>query len=458
MNTIELRYKDIPLYLQKGEFYRNLEGGDPQGRIEIPVHCFHVDGESAENLDEFSQLLRVMVFWMLEEIPLGVLQFCSQNKMCVWHDTILNFPEAQGLNILPSLQAAYPDEDTLSLAEIFLTGRWEVIVHTVDRISRNSSATAFAAGAGNLRALQLLHEEGFDWHSNTCVNASQFGHLECLKYAHENGCPWDGRVHQRAAQHGHLRCLQYAHEQALQWPPDVCELAALHGHLACLSYAHEKGGSWDRDTVASAAQNGHVDCVKYALEHGCPHDEKASNMACLNGHVACLQLLHRHHSPWDATTSVNAAVCADADCLRYLHQHGCPYTEHLMVYAAFNCLECLQYLVGMQGLYMNERVFMAALLHGDLAILKYLVDQYCPYLAATFSNEEDEILLYDKVFRKNNPEFALCVKHAMERGWVPNEHFKSYISSKEDERVDGDFFEKEMWLVKSCELNTKVCG
>lgn len=297
-------------------------------------------------------------------------------------------------------------------------------------------------------------------------------------YAYENGCHWDDRVHQRAAQNGHINCMEYAHKHGLQWPSDVCELAAFQGHLACLAYAHENGGFWDRDTVASAAQNGHIACLGYALEQGCPHDEKASNMACLNGHLACLQLLRLYHSPWDATTSVNAAVCAEADCLRYLHQHGCPwdvrvttlsakhgrihslryalesgcpYTEHLMVYAAFNCLECLQYLVSIQGLYMYERVFMAALLYGDVAILKFLVDQYCPYLKATFSSEEEEILLYDKVFRRNNPDFALCVAYAMERGWIPDDHFKRYVISR-DESVGGSFFAKEEWNVRGTEL------
>jgi hypothetical protein len=42
---------------------------------------------------------------------------------------------------------------------------------------------------GQLECLIYAHENGCDWDSETCSNASMKGHLEILKYAHDNGCP-----------------------------------------------------------------------------------------------------------------------------------------------------------------------------------------------------------------------------------------------------------------------------
>ena len=35
---------------------------DSEGIIDVPADCFHLDGETAADLDEFRQLLRVMEF------------------------------------------------------------------------------------------------------------------------------------------------------------------------------------------------------------------------------------------------------------------------------------------------------------------------------------------------------------------------------------------------------------
>jgi len=242
MSTIQIKYCDIPAYLHAGDFYRNLDIGDPESIIEIPAANFHADGKQAFDLEEFRQVLRVMVFWALVEFPVAILDFCNVHEIDVWEKGIADLHGAAEAEVRPFLSTAYGDKGSIPFGNIIKTGRWDLIKHAVGRIGKRSIATATAALHGNLRLLKYLHEQRFAWHEDTCRAASQNGHLTCLQFAHENGYSWDSNVYIQAAAFGHLSCMQYGHVQGLQeWHTDVCKFAALNGHLECLRFAHENG-------------------------------------------------------------------------------------------------------------------------------------------------------------------------------------------------------------------------
>lgn len=515
MANLEIKYCDIPSYLRAGGFYRNLDNDDPEGIINIPAECFHPDGEKAADLEEFRQLLRAMVFWMLEDIPLGVLKFCEDHEVDVWDEGLVDLPDAVGMEVQPFLSTAYSKPGIVPLHDIIKSRRWDLIIHAVGRIGKNNNVADIVALCGNLRLLQHLHEEGFPWHEYTCAAASQNGHVDCLQYAHENGCPWDVNVHSYAAMNGHLLCMQYAFEQGLEWQVEVCHMAAnkghldclqfahengcpwdyevylyaaSHGHLACMQYAfeqgldewhvdvckeaalsgqllclkfaHEHGCPWDIRTTECAAQNGHVDCLRYALENACPVDDMAYNMASRNGHLECLQLLHQFDAPlcadapvyatecsnstslqylyengcpWEEKTTRQAAFWGNIEPLRYAMEHGCPHSDDIVQYAARGKnFECLQYVVEEQGLLMERLAFKVASLGGNLNCVQYLFDQGCPFLYSGFSDEAEQWVIYDFIFRKDNPEFVLCVEFAVERGWAVCAKFIKYIVTRDE--------------------------
>ena len=110
-------------------------------------------------------------------------------------------------------------------------------------ISPRFKACTYFAEKGNLKILQLLHNNGYPWNKNTTRIAAKNGHLDCLKYCHENGCS--------------------LHEHATFY-------ATFYGHLDCLKYAHENGCSLQVGSTLYAAKNGHLKCLKYVLDHGCP--------------------------------------------------------------------------------------------------------------------------------------------------------------------------------------------
>jgi len=318
MTTIQIKCSVIPSCLHAGDFYQNLDNDDPESLIEIPSDCFVTQTEAASNVSEFRQLLlRVMEFWMLDEIPVGVLNFCDEHDVTVWKEAITEIVMPDVQKLLLDVDA---DKQSVPCELVLRSGRWEVIRHTLSRMAKDGNATAVAAETGNLQLLIYLHEQGFDWHKDTCslaslngnlqclryahrngcawdnfttIRAANGGQVDCLQYAHENGCPWNSTLYMVAAANGRLSCMQYAFEHGLEWHIVVSMLAALGEHLDCLQFAHENGCPWDSITTLNAAAEGKYDCLKYALENGCAVHEDAIHKASVNGHSLCVELLRQ---------------------------------------------------------------------------------------------------------------------------------------------------------------------
>jgi len=473
--SYQIKYCDIPKYLQGGAFYRSLSSDDPEEKIEIPADCFRFDASTAANEDEFCQLFRIMMFWMLDEIPEGVLECCETRDVDLWRTAILRLPEAQQLEveILPTLLAAYGSRDDTSFADVVNTGRWEIMVHSLARVAKDSAATTVAARVGHLRLLKLLHEQGFVWDADTCPAASEHGHLDCLKYAFEHGCAWDQRVLALAALNGHLNCIEYGHVQGLEWQPQVCANAALNGHLHCLQYARENGCHWSADTVTFAAQNGHEDCLTYALHRQCPIEDEACNQACLYGHLNCLMMLHSAGATLNEMTAFHAASCAEAACLRYLREHGCPwdvdtptsavlhgslntlryalehgcqYSTHIMMFAAQGkSLPCLKYLIEDRGMLVYTDVFVSSPLAADLPCIQYLITHGCHCTHARVDLRPSEIEKLHEVLETRKEEFIQCVQYAMQQGWPMNPRFVTLLQSGDH---SADVWQAQAWLVE----------
>ena len=379
MTTIQIKYCDIPAYLHKGEFYRSLDGDNPEETFEIPTDCFHPQCEAAADIEEFRQMLRVLVFWLLDDIPLGVLDFCVNHEVDVWTKAFVDLPGGVGLEVQPLLLTAYSDPHDIPLENIINTGRWELIMHALTRSAKSSPATRIAARWGNLRLLQYLHEHEFEWHEDTCAAASKGGHLDCLKYAHDNGCPWDVDVFISAAQNGNLACMKYAYENGVEWHAAVCKEAALGGHLHCLQFARENGCPWDNMTTRNAAQEGHVDCLAYAHENGCPWNTDVYLIAAHNGHLHCMQYAFSQGLEWHADVCKEAALNGHLDCLQFAHEHGCPWNHNVLLNAAMGGhLSCLQY-AHEHGCEWMDVITYAAVQSGSLDCLKYAHEHGCPW-------------------------------------------------------------------------------
>lgn len=484
MATISLKYRDIPLYLQAGDFYRSLDCSDLDGAIVIPAKYFAPSGKTAPDADQFCQLLRVKSFWILDEIPLGILRFCSQNSLQVWTEAVQKQPNGIETTLLEYLRVSFKPGAFQS--QLFQSNRWEKIVDIVSLSPKYDDMTAIATKAKKRQLLTFLHEQGFVVDANTCKRAAEENNLSCLRFAHEQGAPMGNDVCIIAARKGHVTCLRYAlengckcnyslyysmieyrqmncvkcaYEHGVLWHLKVSEWAASAGYLECLQYAHENGCPWDECTLEAALQLDHMDCFRYAIENGCPCDASTSYLVCIRGSLELVELLYLHGARWDERCCFAAAQYSNISCLQFLHENGCPWDERTITQAALSgflaplryalengcphkqsivqylarCgnLQFLQYVVEQHCLYLDENVFLSALLRGNFSCVQYLIDQDCPFLSMRMMGGMEAWELADTIFVKRNPEFLLCMELAVERGWRPNQHFVDYILDRD---------------------------
>eukprot|EP00884_Botryococcus_braunii_P011806 jgi/Botrbrau1/20626/Bobra.113_1s0051.1 len=109
-----------------------------------------------------------------------------------WHPVMLALQHGH----VPCLQLAAeksrppPEKERLDCARAAALG--EAALRCVAALGGNLdySATAAAAGAGQLGALRFAHESGAPWDVGTLNAAVRGGSLECLQYAHQHGCPY----------------------------------------------------------------------------------------------------------------------------------------------------------------------------------------------------------------------------------------------------------------------------
>lgn len=158
----------------------------------------------------------------------------------------------------------------------------------------------------------------------------------------------------------------------------------------------------------------------------------APAIAARLGELEVLEYLHTEEFVWNENTCKEACTHGHLDCLEYAMVNGCSYNGDLVHLAAVGGnFGCLEYLVETQLQCLDEDVFRAALLRGDLICLTYLVDQGCPFHDAIFLDDDDSVREYDSYFKQNNHEFVLCVQFAVDRGWIPNAPFQSFVASRD---------------------------
>ena len=134
--SLLIKYHNIPTYLQAGQFFRSLSCDDPESEIEVPSECFQQHVGVIIYTSELIIQCKVYLYWMLDEIPWSVLEFCSLNGVEVWRDAIANVTGAVESNLLSSLLAAYSVTDMVLFKDILKNGRWELIVHAISRLSK----------------------------------------------------------------------------------------------------------------------------------------------------------------------------------------------------------------------------------------------------------------------------------------------------------------------------------
>lgn len=139
-----------------------------------------------------------------------------------------------------------------------------------------SQTCRLAAMGGSIDILEWLRStEGKSqcpWNAQTCTYAAGKGQLAAIQWARANGCTWGKSTCSFAARGGHLAVLKWLREEGCPWDENTCSYAARGGYMEVLQWSRQNGCPWDGRTIKSAARGGHTDLVKWAEEHGCQGD------------------------------------------------------------------------------------------------------------------------------------------------------------------------------------------
>ena len=436
---IQIKYSNIPLWLHDSEFYYNLSGDEPNSIIAVPAACYRETSDSVTTVDDLADILNVMRFWGLKEIPQCVFVFCHKNDASIWNPVVVDImgngmPEHQAISaaclnpplflLEVALSTNRPElvtfwlsinkvgsvENKDSIAQACRYGRLDLVKTLLERgFKKDDIAYCAAAQYGHVHVLQYLYENGFQRNHSAIIFAARGGHVECIKFLRTMNCFWPDEItiefaveaHYKYLQSsgnlgynlpwtddwsikppvgGYLKFLQLALEVKSTVHKDAAGRAAKYGLLDCLQLLHLHNAPWDADTAAAAASGGHLECISYLRDNGCPFDFRAIESAAGVGHLHVLQLLDAFVvRDWYASATAAAAGGGHLHCLQFLHVHRYSWDASTAARAAFGgFVDCLHYL-HIHGCEWGKEAPKGAALKGHLTCLQYLYENKCPW-------------------------------------------------------------------------------
>lgn len=75
--VVTVRKNEVPAFLKNGDFYKSLEEVDLE--ITVPHDCFRTS-PTAANSAELESLLKTLRFWVVSEIPDGLLDYAYDTR------------------------------------------------------------------------------------------------------------------------------------------------------------------------------------------------------------------------------------------------------------------------------------------------------------------------------------------------------------------------------------------
>lgn len=234
---------EVPLFLQKGEFYKTLISFDTFVSMEIDVINFK-NNLILDNINDLLHLLNTLRFWMIEysDFPYEIIfNFIVQNYFLDYSELYSSFPELEIIN------------------EIRLLLNRNMIMFGTNRCTLSYDAGKY----GYILLLKYCFQQ------NLYINdvilkkvATQFGHVKCLEYIHNNGSHKDLYKYSF-----HSMDLRYDPILSILYTYNLCDIAAKYGNLDCLQFLHENGYSWNYETLNLAEYYNHIHCFEYISKH-----------------------------------------------------------------------------------------------------------------------------------------------------------------------------------------------
>lgn len=314
-----------------------------------------------------------------------------------------------------------------------------------------ADACTFAARAGYVRILRMLHERYAAWDESTTAAAAGGGHINTLRYLLGQGCPVDSSAYIQAADKGNLACIQMlrSHELSRQssttnalpptgpvsWDERTMNAALQKRYLHVLRYAVASGCPCDTGFIVLAARRGDIACLRFAVEKvGVLREQQvqATAAAAACGDLDCLVYLHNLKYPWNETATDSAAMGGCFAALKYLTRHGCPCTSSAMVLAAASgSLLCLKLLYDKELCEyptQNGLLFGAALLSNSVKCVDFVTNTILyPIENYVYDDLSEELPQCQPL---DDDATLPCVALAVNAGWTWNAAFMRHLSDE----------------------------
>lgn len=376
-----VRKRDVPAYLQLGDFYKSLNDDDPQELIPVPANTLKPTKRIKNEID-LVHLLCSLRFWMVTDVCMEILEYMLEND--VGNEVSPFHPDMHYLVCIQDVTRMHASRTAANMSYIDCAleqGHLSIVKLLHQRGDQwGARATTSAVQGRNLECLRYVHAHHAKLQRDTFERAVSIGHLPCLEYLHEHKQGRDAFEDYAcvaAAAGGHLDCLQYLHTHGYPWDSMTTSDAALHGQLACLEYAHENSCPWGASTWGEAAEGKHLHILHYLAEKQCPWQIQIMRDLVQSGDVAGVEMLNQVGCAWDGSVCAVAAHCRNLEMLTFLRTNGCPWDERTCENAIrYDSYECLIFAVE-NGCPLSARAFQFAILGRNSNILNYLRDHNC---------------------------------------------------------------------------------
>ncbi|PNH08507.1 Ankyrin repeat domain-containing protein [Tetrabaena socialis] len=193
----------------------------------------------------------------------------------------------------------------------------------------SSYAAAYAAGAGNVAALQHVLGQGVEVDATVMWRAARGGHVAVMEMLHAHGARMGEEMVRTAAVAGHLPAVAWLVERlgtGAALTARVFAAAAQSGSMELLAWLREMGCPWSATVFAAAAEGGSEEQLEWLADQGCPMGDDGEPYARLAAKgeldvLRCLLRLGCPRSPDGGTFTRAIKLACVGDIERDVGQH-----------------------------------------------------------------------------------------------------------------------------------------
>lgn len=363
--TIELTEDKIPQFLKNSDLYKTLEFDDSfEDSFKIPNKYFR-ESTKVESLEDLSDLLQVLRYWLSEEKPFDIYNFVYNNPDLDYSEISEEFSK---MKIIDEISLLWSFENTIQEhrkikknkidnnvwdddwdfswkpdeidKQLFLLGSENVekVIFrnfmSMDGLVDLRLVVAIYKGFLGLVKFLVINKK-FNYRYELIVTAIRCNEYEIFKILIENSDmsflgDYDMCLNLElyASRNSNIRFLKYIYDNKLDKRCNgySCVIqAAKYGRIENIKFLFEKGFnnylySEDCKIISyEASENGHLEILEFYYKNGGVFDEVTINFS--PPHLECLKFLHKVGGKLNYDVLKHCLYKNSLECFKYTFEH-----------------------------------------------------------------------------------------------------------------------------------------